>query len=430
VKGWRSRPVSRILSRASAGAAISLGAALPRSSCSLPGSIGRATRRPFDRAPCLALLRVGFAEPRRSPGALVSSYLTVSPLPLLGAVCFLWHYPRVAPPGDYPAPCPAESGLSSTRWGRGSPASSSVKSIGEPIIGSVGVRVPILFLVSLSLLSCDATSGESSQEASEPVSVARLATAGLENAAIREVVVEFLRGYAASGSDTRPLAQVVDGPHLEDWVYWLTVQNLGLQGRISGDLQLRALRILEIGDEAAAAAVDATVTLTLPAEAGLNRLRRRFGSLVILARADQDPDSWRVVDATRDGRSMQESITLFESMPARVDQAGIRVQVVSLYRFSSGTVVNVRIENTTTRTLRVDAPHSILQVADRFLGATGSTATLQRRLRPGGSIDGALNFPSLPLASTPQLVMVHFRGENAPVATVELPQEAFALQTA
>jgi hypothetical protein len=33
------------------------------------------------RAPCLALLRVGFAEPHRLPAALVSSYLTVSPLP-------------------------------------------------------------------------------------------------------------------------------------------------------------------------------------------------------------------------------------------------------------------------------------------------------------------------------------------------------------
>ena len=30
---------------------------------------------------CLALLRVGFAEPSKSPCLLVSSYLTVSPLP-------------------------------------------------------------------------------------------------------------------------------------------------------------------------------------------------------------------------------------------------------------------------------------------------------------------------------------------------------------
>ena len=32
-------------------------------------------------APCLALLRAGFAEPDRSPDPLVSSYLTLSPLP-------------------------------------------------------------------------------------------------------------------------------------------------------------------------------------------------------------------------------------------------------------------------------------------------------------------------------------------------------------
>jgi hypothetical protein len=29
---------------------------------------------------------------------------------------FLWHFPRVTPPGRYPAPCPVESGLSSTHY--------------------------------------------------------------------------------------------------------------------------------------------------------------------------------------------------------------------------------------------------------------------------------------------------------------------------
>lgn len=39
---------------------------------------------------------MGFAEPHRSPGVLVVSYTTVSPLPGLAtsrAVCFLWHWP-------------------------------------------------------------------------------------------------------------------------------------------------------------------------------------------------------------------------------------------------------------------------------------------------------------------------------------------------
>ncbi len=71
------------------GAAIPLGTPLPAPSSrrplagradgsGLPGSSGGQP----SGAPCLALLRVGFTEPRRSPGALVVSYTTVSPLPL------------------------------------------------------------------------------------------------------------------------------------------------------------------------------------------------------------------------------------------------------------------------------------------------------------------------------------------------------------
>jgi hypothetical protein len=48
--------------------------------------------------PFLALLRVGFTKPSRSPGTLVGSYPTVSPLPGRGpAVCFLWHFPADHP---------------------------------------------------------------------------------------------------------------------------------------------------------------------------------------------------------------------------------------------------------------------------------------------------------------------------------------------
>ena len=64
------------------------------------------------------LLRVGFTEPPASPPELVSSYLTVSPLPWETS-----HFPRrfafcgtflpVTRTGRYPAPCPMELGLSS-----------------------------------------------------------------------------------------------------------------------------------------------------------------------------------------------------------------------------------------------------------------------------------------------------------------------------
>jgi hypothetical protein len=289
----------------------------------------------------------------------------------------------------------------------------------------VGVRAPIFLLVSLSLASCGGQADPS--EPPGPVDPARVATIGVETAAIRQVVVDFLDAYANSGSETASLARLVGGPHLEDWVYWLSIQNLGLQERLTGELDLRALRVLEIGEQVAAAAVDATVTLSVSVEGGVDTIRRNFGSPILLARGAEDPTAWQVVDATRDGRSMQDSITLFEETPARVDEDGIQIDVVSLYRFASGTVANVRIRNATTRTLRVDIPHSLIQVGGRFLGATGTTPTLRVPIRPGESRDGALNFPPLTFMDNPELVMVHFHGDPAPVATITFPVEAFSL---
>jgi len=82
-------------------AAIHLGLPSPTGSSGLPAS---RTGRPVARAGALvgallALLRVGFTEPPRSPGTLVVSYTTVSPLPehRAQAVCFLWHCPAGHP---------------------------------------------------------------------------------------------------------------------------------------------------------------------------------------------------------------------------------------------------------------------------------------------------------------------------------------------
>ena len=71
---------------------------------------------------CLALLPVGVAWPALSPAPPVVSYTTFSPLRpgslirgslIQGRGLFLWPFPRVAPPGCYPASPPVESGLSS-----------------------------------------------------------------------------------------------------------------------------------------------------------------------------------------------------------------------------------------------------------------------------------------------------------------------------
>ncbi|SFP90232.1 hypothetical protein SAMN02982918_3823 [Saccharomonospora viridis] len=117
-------------------ATIHLGLPSPTGSSGLPAGIGRAALKRLRRSrngSLLALLRVGFTEPPRSPEALVVSYTTLSPLPGRGgrAVCFLWHFPA-GHPGLLLAttlPCGVRTFLGRRRrddaLGRGRPANSS-----------------------------------------------------------------------------------------------------------------------------------------------------------------------------------------------------------------------------------------------------------------------------------------------------------------
>ena len=75
-----------------------LGLQLPEAQAAYPEVKRCGPQRPASAGPpCLALLRMGFTKPAKSPWPLVSSYLTVSPLPRTAsgrsAVCFLLHFP-------------------------------------------------------------------------------------------------------------------------------------------------------------------------------------------------------------------------------------------------------------------------------------------------------------------------------------------------
>ena len=115
VKVWRmSRPIRRVLFRvpvaSDAATAIHLGRPLLTGSSALPAH----STGPVSSVRCLGLLRVGFTEPPQSPGALVVSYTTVSPLPARSRrFAFCGTVPRVTPGGCWPPPCPVEPGRSS-----------------------------------------------------------------------------------------------------------------------------------------------------------------------------------------------------------------------------------------------------------------------------------------------------------------------------
>src|SRR5262249_34046836 len=91
-KRGRGGPVSRVLSGGEGppGGPFLSDARRPASPATYPGVItdranppkpARLAARSAALPPYLVLLPVGFAEPGRSPGLLVSSYLAVSPLP-------------------------------------------------------------------------------------------------------------------------------------------------------------------------------------------------------------------------------------------------------------------------------------------------------------------------------------------------------------
>ena len=98
---------------AEAGGVISLGPASRPVSSSLPGTVTeRATPRPL-----FGLAPGGVCHATRVTTCPVRSYRTLSPLPVLrgshrrSALCCTFR--RRTTPGRYPAPCPAELGLSS-----------------------------------------------------------------------------------------------------------------------------------------------------------------------------------------------------------------------------------------------------------------------------------------------------------------------------
>ncbi len=118
-----SEPISRILSCA----IIHLGHPLLDASSDLPGSLRRATcLLPLERKqspPYLVFLRVGFTSRRMSPPCAVVSYTAFSPLPVFPIVMekhrrfvFCCTFRCLTTPGCYPAPCPMEFGLSSSRF--------------------------------------------------------------------------------------------------------------------------------------------------------------------------------------------------------------------------------------------------------------------------------------------------------------------------
>jgi hypothetical protein len=211
------------------------------------------------------------------------------------------------------------------------------------------------------------------------------AAPSLVAASARRTAIDLVQAYADAPLDGgAALAQLVAGPKLERWVYWLGVQNAQFPGNIVGHVDLRGARFdgwapLEQGI-GAQVTLGATVGFTYtPAEGEPFARDRVLDGPVRLV--SLRPGDWRVVDLTRDGVPMSAGIQLFHN-EVRTEE-GVSVRLDSLFMFTPNWQFNLVVENRSRRPIRLDA------------AATG----LYREL-PDGSFERTEGVPSVALRAT------------------------------
>lgn len=238
---------------------------------------------------------------------------------------------------------------------------------------------------------------------------------------VEAAVEAFLEGFAQGGEHPARLLASVSGDRLRDWARWINRYRPDREAVRAGRVEIESLRVESISGSEAVAVVDATVYQPARDEGGNRRtVARSFNGPVELRR---DASGWRVVDIVRDGARMSYAIGLFEE-PASAEQAGVRVEVASVYRFRSGTVATVRIENGTSAPLRIDRTHSLIQAAGRWVGAVDVAGDLEGPIPPGEAIAGSFAYHAIPIQWLPEKVFVHFVRGPEPIP-VDLPRDGF-----
>jgi hypothetical protein len=214
-------------------------------------------------------------------------------------------------------------------------------------------RLAVFGLVLLAATSCS----PSLEGASQPLAQEQVgAGLGLDVAAARRTALDFVNAYAhATEDDGARLSALVVGPKLTAWVHWMTVQNQQFDGTISGTADVRSVAFVDsfLVENAVGGRVNlgASVTLTYDPAAGetFDRTRIMDGPVTLLRTGTAE---WRVVDATRDGQSMDDGIQLFRdlSMPSH----GVTVSLHSLFMFTPSWQFNVSVENRTGGLIRFE----------------------------------------------------------------------------
>ncbi len=214
-------------------------------------------------------------------------------------------------------------------------------------------RLAFSGLVLLAATSCS----PSLEGASQPLAQEQVgAGLGLDVASARRTALDFVNAYAhTTEDDGARLSALVVGPKLNAWVHWMTVQNQQFNGTISGVADVRSVAFVDsfLVQNAVGGQVNlgASVTFTYDPVDGqaFDRTRIMDGPVTLLR---TDTAEWRVVDATRDGQSMDDGIQLFNDLSTA--SHGVRVSLHSLFMFTPAWQFNVTVVNRTGGLIRFE----------------------------------------------------------------------------
>jgi hypothetical protein len=214
-------------------------------------------------------------------------------------------------------------------------------------------RLVFSSLVLLATTSCS----PSLEGASQPLAQEQVgAGLGLDVASARRTALDFVNAYAhTTEDDGARLSALVVGPKLTAWVHWMTVQNQQFDGTISGIGDVRSVAFIDsfLVRNAVGGQVNlgASVTFTYePADGqAFDRTRIMDGPVTLLRTGTAE---WRVVDATRDGQSMDDGIQLFHDVS--MASHGVTVSLHSLFMFTPAWQFNVTVVNRTGGLIRFE----------------------------------------------------------------------------
>jgi hypothetical protein len=267
-----------------------------------------------------------------------------------------------------------------------------------------------------------------------PIAPAQLTAApALDASASREAVVQFVDAYRNSPTDgVDPLKALIAGPDLVNWAKWLSVQNAEFDGTIQGVADVRDVEFVGAVTtpraSGASVGLSASVGFRFSPSNGddpFDRIRILDGPVTLVRTA---PGSYRVLDVTRDGVSMSDSIQPFRHQSRT--EGDLTVTMDSLFMFTPNWQFNVIVTNDGPDDMRLAEDGAALFVErgggfDRVPGTVAVTPSLVT-IPAGRTVEGLVAFRAQPSADGHVFSMTYGQGANA--LSFEFPLEDLVTQ--